>query len=263
VDRPATDNDSSSVVIQTFQRPAILNNTLHSIIEGESSKLNAIIVVWNDVETTAPKDWASPGGIPVKYRQSEVNSLNQKFRVDPDIRTKAVLLADDDTYYTTPDMEYVFKIWRDMGQNRLVGAWPRAARMTDAGTYRYGIPTDQMDYNMILTGLAFTHIAFMDYYSSEVMALRKTRRYVDRHFNCEDIAMNFLTQSLTGCPPLYVKGLDGAMQTEKPEGTPRIGTGPAHAKRRNRCLIDLENFFGKWPLRMQEGYVVRGEIHAP
>lgn len=250
-------------MIQSYQRPSILDDTLHSIFEDESSQLDAVIVVWNDPESKAPDNWVSPGGIPLKFRQSQENSLNQKLKVDPDIRTKAVLLGDDDTYYTKSDMEYAFKIWREMGQNRLVGAWPRAARLTEQGTYRYGIPTTQMDYNMILTGLAFTHIAFMDYYSSDDRIMSAVRRYVDRHFNCEDIAMNFMTQSLTGCPPMFVKGQNGAMQTEKPEGTPRIGKGRPHAKRRNQCLVDFEFFFKKWPLKMQEGYFVQAEINAP
>lgn len=225
--------------------------------------LHTIIVAWNDLETTVPADWTTPGGIKVHYRQSEKNSLNQKLKPDPRIKTKAVLLADDDTYYTQDDMEYAFKVWRETGQNRLVGAWPRAGRQNKGGKWIYSTPHKSYDYNLILTGLAFTHIAFMDYYSSEDRLMVKIRDYVDEHFNCEDIAMNYLTQSLTGCPALWVKGHDGAIKPPKPEDTPRIGHAKGHGARRTACLNDFNKFFGKMPLKTQDGYMIRGEVHAP
>ena len=33
---------------------------------------------------------------------------------------------------------------------------------------------------------------------------KKIRNWVDKHMNCEDIAMNFLVSNYTGLPPLKV-----------------------------------------------------------
>lgn len=251
-----------SIVIQTYKRPDVLNQTLHLIIEEESKMVDQIIIAWNDLETPVPEDWTSPGGIPIHYQQSEVNSLNQKLRPNPRIRTKAVLLGDDDTYYHKLDLEFAFQTWRTTGQNRLVGAWPRAGR-EEEGKMRYHIPRKAMDYNMILTGLSFVHVAFLDYYSSSDLLMTKIRDYVDEHMNCEDIAMNYLTQSVTGCPALWVKGKDGARMTPKPKGMPTIGTTKGHGARRTACLNDFNKFFGRNPLKMQAGFLIRAELHAP
>lgn len=257
-----SDGRSTSIVIQTYKRPAVLNETLHRIIEGESKMLDQIIIAWNDLETPVPKDWNSPGGIPIHYQQSDKNSLNQKLKPNPRIKTKGVLLGDDDTFYTTPDMEFAFKTWRETGQSRLVGAWPRLGKPNKEGQWHYIIPGKESEYNMILTGLTFVHIAFLDYYSSSDVLMTQIRDYVDEHFNCEDIAMNYMTQYITGCPTIYAKGKGGARLTPKPKGMPRIGNNKGHLARRTACLNDFNKMFGRNPLKNQAGFLISAELHV-
>ena len=178
-----------SILIQTYKRPDVLQETLRRFLKDESELIDQFIIIWNDLETVPPKDWHSEKGVRIRYQKSEVNSLNQKLKPNPKIRTKAVLLGDDDTYYTREDLEFAFNTWRNTGRNRLVGAWPRTARK-EKGKLHYFLPRKNWDYNMILTGLSFVHIAFLDYYSSDDPLMTRLRDYVDEHFNCEDIAFN-------------------------------------------------------------------------
>lgn len=255
-------DDKFTIVIQTYKRPDVLHQTILNVTQGESKLIDQIIVAWNDLETPVPADYTQ-GGIPIHYQMSDVNSLNQKFKANPRIKTKAVLLGDDDTFYQKEDMEFAFQTWRETGKNRLVGGWPRAGRKGDDGRMHYHISQKSMDYNMILTGLSFVHVAFLDYYSSSDALMTRIRQYVDEHFNCEDIALNYLTQHITGCPPLWVKGRSGVQQTEKPKDMPTIGTSKGHLERRTQCLNDFDKFFGRNPLKMQAGFMVRGEIRSP
>ena len=71
-------------------------------------------------------------------------------------------------------MEYAFEVWRTTGQNRLVGAYPRMAIHED-NAWKYTIPRKTWEYNIMLTGLTFTHIAFMDYYSSDDRIMTQVR----------------------------------------------------------------------------------------
>lgn len=255
-------DDKFTIVIQTYKRPDVLKETIRRFLEDESELIDQFIIIWNDLDSVPPSDWYSPKGVRIHYQRSEVNSLNQKLKPQPRARTKAILLGDDDTYYTREDLDFAFNTWRNTGRNRLVGAWPRTARLNNEGRMYYVLPRKNWDYNIILTGLSFVHIAFLDYYSSDDRLMVKLRDYVDERFNCEDIAFNYVTQSLTGCPAIWVKGRDGANMTPKPKEMPTIGNSKGHSSTRNQCLNDFNDYFGRNPLIMQAGYLIRAALHG-
>ncbi|KAF4986806.1 hypothetical protein FGRMN_10666 [Fusarium graminum] len=248
---------SHSIAIQTYKRPRQLKETLAHLIEHKVPSLHEIVVVWNEIDVQPPADFESKHGVPVRYRKSKKNSLNQKFLPDPAYRTQGILLSDDDwNYNTTGDLEYVFQQWRKAGMHRLTGAFARCWQYNNIGNPTYNSNCKGQDgYSMILSGLAFTHISYLEYYHSEDDIVTGVRELVDAAFNCEDIALNFLVSMLTCEGPLLVLGKDKLDHQAARSG---ISTKPGHGRQRNECLRKFVDMFGYMPLKEVTGYVKRG-----
>jgi hypothetical protein len=168
---------------------------------------------------------------------------------------KSILLSDDDVHYQPDDLEFVFRSWQKFGKNRMTGALARCHVESKEGGWQYSGCTKDSVYSMILTNLSFVHISFMDYYSSDDALMRKVRAYVDDHFNCEDIAMNFLVSQLTCEGPMQVFGKDRYFNAEPKQG---ISMKPGHIEARTQCLNDFTEMFGFMPLINQDARLVRG-----
>lgn len=249
--------------MQTYQRPKELNDTLEVLLKEHVPSLLEIVIVWNDLEATPPADFKSQHGVPVRFRRSKLNSLNEKLWPDPDYLTQAVLLSDDDVYYHPQDLEFVFQTWRKFGKGRMTGALARCASVDKTGAWRYDFCKHDSNkddiYSMILTNLAFAHISFLDYYSSPDPTMEKVRKYVDDGFNCEDIAMNFVTGLITGDGPLLVHGHEDYVNYVPKKG---ISTKTGHLKARSRCITDFADMFGCMPLVNETAHIERGVIVA-
>lgn len=243
------------IVMLTHKRPKELENTLTAVLAEKIPSLLEIVVVWNNLDETPPKSYTSKHGVKVRYRPSERNSLNEKVRPDPTYRTQAILLSDDDVYYHPYDLEYVFQSWKKFGKNRLTGALARCSTKGKDGTWKYDGCTEDSEYSMILTNLAFVHISFLEHFSSEDPIMVKVRSYIDEKFNCEDIAMNFLVSALTCEGPMQVYGKDPYSNSEPMNGLSRK---PTHMAARNKCLNDMKDLFGGMPLVGQSARLVRG-----
>lgn len=214
--------------------------------------------MWNNLDEEPPASFISSHGVPVRYRRSAHNSLNQKLLPDPKYRTKAVLLSDDDVYFEPGDLEFVFQSWRKFAPYRLVGALPRCSEPRKEGGWRYDFcspAAGKRHYSMILTNLCFAHMALLDYYWSAAPEAVAIRAYVDQHFNCEDIGLNFLASSLTGWGPLEANGFKPYHNMEPGQG---ISRKPGHFGARTRCLNDFADVFGCMPLVDETSHIVRG-----
>ena len=257
--------NETRIAMQTYRRPKELNQTLFHLLEEEGTipSLLEVVVVWNDLENSPPPDYKSRHGVPVRYRHSQVNSLNQKLLPDPAYQTQAIFLSDDDIFYKPADLEFVFQTWREFGRDRMTGGFARCAVPDGTtGKLKYSFCSQSKDannYNLILSGLAFAHISFLDYYSSTDPLTTRIREYVDEHFNCEDLAMNFVTSMLTGEGPLLVEGHE-AYVSYVPEGG--ISTKPGHLEARNKCLNDYVDMFNCNPLVTQVGHIKPGVVIA-
>lgn len=254
---------SYSIAIQTYRRPYELNTTLTTILSSpDVPSLHEVVVVWNNLDETPPPDFKSEHGVPVRYRRSQRNSLNEKLRPDPDFQTQAILLSDDDVFYYPSDLEFVFQTWRKFGRDRLVGGLPRCADVSNKGDWRYSTCSKKEDeYSMIITNLAFAHVKFLDYYTlAEDEVTRKIRAHVDEHFNCEDIGMNFVTAMLTRSGPLLARG-----RREYHNFAPRMSISgkPGHLVARSRCLNMFAELVGCMPLVNETARIERGVVRRP
>lgn len=247
--------------MQTYRRPTELAKTLQVLLSEPVPSLLEIVIVWNDLEAVPPKDFTSPHGVKIRYRKSARNSLNEKLLPDPEYQTKAILLSDDDVYYHPSDLEFVFQSWRKFGQDRLTGALARCHRLSSKGTWEYHFcsksPAAGDSYSMILTNLSFVPISFLDFYSSDHPTMVKIRKYVDDHFNCEDIALNHMASMLTQSGPLLVKGHKNYVNYVPTKG---ISTKPGHLEARSQCLNDFAEMFACMPLVNETAHVERGVV---
>lgn len=243
------------IVIQTFRRPRILDRTIEALIAEHVPSLLELHVVWNDQLTLPPKDFMSAHNVSVKFRHTTKNSINEKFRPIPAYRTKAILLHDDDVYYHPKDMEFAFQTWRKQGRDRIVGAFARTHTKSDDGQWVLGMTHDS--YSVIMTGLAFVHVSFLEYWWSEDPLMKTLREYVDQLVNCDDIAMNFLVSTITCQPPLQVNGL---LPPSNEEPKIAISQSAGHGEKRLRCMRELPELFGCMPLTWTTTSVKHGQF---
>ncbi|KAK2672762.1 Glycosyl transferase 64 domain [Fusarium oxysporum f. sp. vasinfectum] len=204
-----------SIAMLTYRRPKELNHTLIVLLEENIPSLYEIIVIWGDLEAELPMNFVSKYKVPVRFRMALKDSLNEKLRPDPDFKTQAILLADDDVYYQ--------------------------------GNYNYNFCSrkERDDYSMILTNLCFSHISFMGYYWSNDSTMAKIRDYVDGVFNCKDIALNYVQRLLTGQGPLQLNGRERYVNPNPAKG---ISTKPGHLEARSKCLNEFVKMFRCMPL---------------
>ncbi|RSL70896.1 hypothetical protein CEP53_001729 [Fusarium sp. AF-6] len=248
-------NDKFTLVISTYKRPDSLNATLSLVLSEYIPTLHEIVVVWNEVNTTAPTDFISEHNVRVRFRVSPRNSLNMKLWADPEIRTQGILLSDDDCHYEPDDMGFIFNYWKEHAMDRIVGAFPRSYTIGEDGQYKYSFARGWDRYSMILTGLAFAHISYLDYYSSDDPLMIDIRDMIDEKFNCEDIALNYMVSMLTCKPPIQVVGLIHPINAGGKHG---ISTKKGHIGKRHSCVDGFANMMGYMPLKNETFYVHRG-----
>lgn len=205
------------------------------------SSVREIVVVWN--KGVPPKESDLDSAVPVRIRVEEKNSLNNRFKFDPLIKTRAVLELDDDIMMTCDDVERGFKIWREH-PDRIVGFYPR---LIDGSPLKYRAERHARlhnGYNMILTGAAFldSKEAFKRYWSEEA---KVGREVVDKSFNCEDVLMNFLYANASSNARTvdYVKPA-WAIDTSKFSGAAISGNTKVHYRLRTQCLVKFTEMYG-------------------
>ncbi|KAI7730048.1 hypothetical protein M8C21_019999 [Ambrosia artemisiifolia] len=206
------------------------------------ASVREIVVVWNKGKPPNLNDLDST--VPVRIRVEEQNSLNNRFKTDPLIKTKAILELDDDIMMNCDDLERGFKIWRE-NPERLVGFYPRLVTGPPPLQYRPEKHARKHNgYNMILTGAAFMdrELAFERYWGKEAESGRNT---VDEVFNCEDVLMNFLYANATvgSVSVEYVKPA-WAIDTSKFSGVAISGNTQAHYRVRSKCLEKFTRLYG-------------------
>ncbi|CAM6083117.1 unnamed protein product [Calypogeia fissa] len=215
------------------------------------ASVREILVVWN--KGTPPDPLTEfDSAVPVRIRVEPVNSLNNRFRVDPLIKTKAVLELDDDIMMTCDDVERGFKAWREHPE-RLVGFYPR---LIDGSPLEYRnerYARKGQGYNMILTGAAFIdNDKYFSLYSNEEN--KKGRAIVDELFNCEDILMNFILGNRTDLQGVGTRGAEyihpsWAVDTSKLSSSAISRDTQSHYNKRTECLQKFSRLFNKVPLK--------------
>lgn len=204
------------------------------------SSVREIVVVWNKGVPPRPSDFDS--AVPIRIRVEERNSLNNRFNVDPMIKTRAVLELDDDIMMICDDVERGFKVWREH-PDRIVGFYPRLANGSPLEYRGEKHARGHNGYNIILTGAAFFdwRVAFERYWSKEAAA---GRALVDSYFNCEDVLMNYLYANSSSSTAMEYVRPAWAIDTSKFSGVAISRNTQAHYGIRSKCLQKFSEMYG-------------------
>jgi len=235
-----------SIMVMSYEARTV---TLQAFVKHYSrcASVGEIIVVWN--KGTPPDPARMDSAVPLRIRVEAKNSMNNRFRPDPEILNRAVLMLDDDIIMPCSDVERGFAKWRHHPE-RITGYY---ARILEGPIPQYlcihGCEKYTFDlglYNIILAGASFLdrELVFEAYYSEENTA---GREYVDQVFNCDDLLLNYL----------MAHRLKGAQYVQYVRPTKRFDVGKLTSKRlstgnfgpvRHRCTQDFAKMFGN-PLK--------------
>ncbi|KDO55308.1 hypothetical protein CISIN_1g045656mg [Citrus sinensis] len=212
------------------------------------SSVKEIVVVWNKGEPPKLSDLDS--AVPVRIRVEKQNSLNNRFKLDPLIKTRGVLELDDDIMMTCDDIERGFQVWRQH-PDRIVGFYPR---LVNGSPLRYRgekYARRHKGYNMILTGAAFvdSQIAFNRYWSEQAKA---GREFVDKFFNCEDVLLNYLYANASASKTVEYVRPAWAIDTSKFSGVAISRNTQVHYHKRSECLRKFAEMYGSFAGRKWE-----------
>lgn len=204
------------------------------------SSVREIVVVWNKGKPPNLSEFDS--AVPVRVRIEEQNSLNNRFKIDSLIKTRAVLELDDDIMMTCNDVERGFRVWREH-PDRIVGFYPR---LVDGKVLKYHgekHARSHKGYNMILTGAAFmdSKLAFKRYWSE---ASRAGREAVDKFFNCEDVLLNYLYANASSSDTVEYVRPAWAIDTSKFSGVAISKDTQSHYRVRSNCLLKFSEMYG-------------------
>lgn len=213
---------------------------------SQCPSVREIVVVWNKGNPPGLDDFDS--AVPIRIRVEERNSLNNRFKVDPLIVTRAVLELDDDILMTCNDVERAFRVWREHPE-RIVGFYPRLLEGSPLKYRDERYARKRKSYNAILTGAAFidSEFAFKRYWSEEA---REGRDMVDHYFNCEDVLMNFLYANSSSSRTVQYVRPAWAIDTSKLSGAAISRNTQMHYEIRTNCLSKFLAIYG--PLSTQK-----------
>ena len=261
--------------------------TLKTVI-GHYSRcpsVDSIVIVWGDTTHPLRTEDLPTVDVPIRIRKENVDSLNNRFKIDPLITTEAVFSLDDDTLMWCQDVENGFEEWK-LNRNRLVGFFPRLAvkkvknesflklrrkgqtppnkniffrYLGESETYKKG------EYNLILTVGMFYNVALMEEYWKPVGFPAVGREIVNKVHNCEDILMNYIAagrlKSLESQGNNSIRSTDVDFSPVVKFVRPRrrldisklssVGIShhtAAHLATRERCLFEFSNYIRSFDL---------------
>ena len=121
-------SDQISVLISGFAEARL--SLLKQIVRAYSVSpvVHSIYILWGNTSTPwmllNQTDFVSLGSPVFLVRQTS-SSLNERFSPRPYIRTRAVLVCDDDITMDLEDLKLAFQIWKQ-NEERIVGFFPRS-----------------------------------------------------------------------------------------------------------------------------------------
>lgn len=193
-------SDQLTILVNGFgeARLPLLQSSLRTY--SSSPAVHAIFVLWGNTSTPDSVLQAAKFetlGAPIYIVRQKSTSLNDRFLPRQHVKTKAVMICDDDITVDSTNLEFALQVWRE-NQPRIVGFFPRAhsyALETQSWIYT----KNQRKYSIMLTKIMILATEYLYRYSCEMPA--GVHEYVDKGMNCEDIAMNFLVSNLRFVTP--------------------------------------------------------------
>ncbi|KAL7575840.1 hypothetical protein ACA910_003161 [Epithemia clementina (nom. ined.)] len=305
--------NSFAVVINTYKRPEMLRDAVQHYGEscGRRVGVSQVFVVWAELQVAPPNpdaffqqqrqqqqedDGASVAQFLriLRNNRSQISilrvprdSLNSRFLPIADLKSQAVFMVDDDVRVDCQSLAKGFEAWK-ANPLAMVGYYPRLAALSRTATT---IPGKSAKYiyqawpivwwrhsmNFVLTKASFLHARYLSMYSDPSIHPVQVLEYVDKHMNCEDVAMALLVANATiptsttrpnswesrgsgtVAPSMMIyvegsvsdKGIFNGISTHK--------GGMEHMNARSTCLDDLTKIYQDhgWPRPLDRVFALR------
>ena len=237
-----------TAVVLTYDRVSMLFRVLKQVDKAPS--LAKIVVVWNNVDKRPPPvtEWPELTKH-VEVVEMKANKLTNRFFPYNEIETEAIFSLDGDIVMLTADeIQFAFEVWSEY-PDRLVGFPGRLHTQSNASSQLKYESEWLNEVSMVLTGAAFHHKYFSHVFTYMMPAA--IRDWIDKHMNCEDIAMNFLVANHTGKAPIKVTPRKRFKCPECANGD-ALATNQVHFVERSECIQEFVKVFGNMPLKTVE-----------
>ncbi|GMH10742.1 hypothetical protein Nepgr_012583 [Nepenthes gracilis] len=267
--------DQLTVLINGYSESRI--PLLHSIAAtyAASSLVSSILVLWGNPSTSSQTlaelsrnlSILYSAGASITVHPQKSSSLNSRFLPRPSIKTRAVLICDDDIEVDPKSVDFAFRVWQS-NPDRLVGFFARSHDLDlPRKTWIYTVHPDK--YSIILTKfMILKNERLYSYSCGGGGSWERMRNVVEEMRNCEDILMNFVVADATGEGPTMVaaervrdwgdpRNEGGERGEETKAGLSSVNRGGGeHRKRRGDCIREFHRILGRMPLRYSYGKVV-------
>ncbi|KAJ4830972.1 Glycosyltransferase 64 protein C4 [Turnera subulata] len=256
IDQVAPPGKGYAIVMNTWKRYDLLKQSISHY--ASCGGLDSIHIVWSEPNPPSDslvkllnhiveqKSRGSARQVELAFDINKEDSLNNRFKEIPNLKTDAVFSIDDDVIFPCSSVEFAFTVWRS-APDAMVGFVPRAhwvdKSQANKDYYTYGGWWSVWwtgTYSMVLSKAAFFHKKYLRLYTNEMPA--SIREFTTKNRNCEDIAMSFLVANATGAPPIWVKGKIFEI------GSTGISSLGGHSERRTLCVNRFVAEYGRMPL---------------
>jgi hypothetical protein len=276
-----------AVVINTYKRPQMLREAVSHYADtcGRKFGVDQVFVVWAEQGITPPEvsslfmSELRKNAAHIKNRadvqvlQVAKDSLNSRFEPIEQLQSDSIFMVDDDVRVSCPTLFMGFQAWTAFPE-AMVGYYPRLASPPrhssgkDREYVYHGWPAVlfQSSFNFVLTKASFFHKQYLAIYSDQNEHPQEIFDYVDKHKNCEDVAMSLLVANYTRAKngePAYPIYVEGSVSDKGLFGG--ISTGSGHMATRSECLTDLSKVYENhgWgaPLSYEKSLLDQSWVH--
>jgi len=254
-----------TVLLNTYKREDLLRRAVRHY--ERCGDVEEIIVIWSE-QREPPKagEKGSEGFFSrrkrTRYETHAGTSIQNRFDPIDGLATRAVFNVDEDVRIPCRTLRSGFRKWQ-RNPDALVGYFPRnyapAKYPNDGCNWKYVANELALwwsgKYSIVLTKAAFMDQKYLKLYKEHLP--EGVREYIDKRKNCEDIAMQFLTSSITREAPVYapaslmyyIRAKLGGMAVRG------ISSGTDHHIRRGDCITDFQTMFSTTKIPLVERHM--------
>ncbi|XP_057799277.1 glycosyltransferase family protein 64 C3-like isoform X3 [Salvia miltiorrhiza] len=256
-------SDQMTVVINGFSEHRIPLLRSITAAYAASPSVAAVVLLWCN-PSTPPRTLSDlTQNLSAAVLRAPSASLNHRFHPWAIIRTRAVLICDDDIEPDPNSVSFAFKVWGS-DPDRAVGFFARSHAFDVASrAWIYAMETEK--YSIVLTKFMIVSVAYLEIYSCDAR-YAAAREIVDEMNNCEDILMNFVVAEESRKGPVMVGARGGgvrdygdARNDGAAAGVREVGLSSRrveHRKRRGECITRFHRVLGRMPLKYSYGKMV-------
>ncbi|KAL7122431.1 hypothetical protein ACP275_01G045600 [Erythranthe tilingii] len=256
-------SDQMTVIINGYSEHRI--PLLHSITAAyaASPSVAAVVLLWCNPSTSPQTLSYLTQNLSAAVLRAPSSSLNHRFHPWEIIKTRGVLICDDDVEPDPSSVSFAFAVWRS-DPDQAVGFFARS-HAYDVASKTWIYTMERGKYSIILTKFMIVNIKHLERYSCDEQ-YAGARKIVDEMNNCEDILMNFVVAEENRKGPVLVGAKGGgvrdygdARNNGVSEGVKEVGLSSRrgeHRKRRGNCISEFHRVLGKMPLKYSYGKLV-------